>query len=185
MHVKIGPGRKWLGGSGRNIPSFELFISPDWRGTNGWIKFNQPLYRYGNMVTGIELRFKDGVVVDAKAKDNEKLIKDMIAVENADKIGEYSLTDARFSRITKFMGETLYDENVGGKYGNTHLALGNAYRDSYDGDLKKMKSADWKKLGYNESAVHTDIISTTNRTVTATLVDGTKKIIYQNGQFQI
>lgn len=185
LHVKIGPGRKWLGGSGRNIPSFELFISPDWRGTNGWIKFNQPLYRYGNLVTGIELKFKDGLVVEAKAKQNEQLIKDMIAVENADKIGEYSLTDARFSRITKFMGETLYDENVGGKYGNTHIAVGNAYRDSYDGDMKKMKSEDWKRLGYNESAVHTDVISTTNRTVTATLMDGTKKVIYKDGQFQV
>jgi len=37
----------------------------------------------------------------------------MIAVEGADRIGEFSLTDGRMSRITKFMGETLYDENVG------------------------------------------------------------------------
>lgn len=58
----------------------------------------------------------------------------MIAVEHADKIGEYSLTDKRLSRITKLMGETLYDENVGGEYGNTHLALGSAYKDSYIGD---------------------------------------------------
>ncbi|HBA44605.1 TPA: hypothetical protein DEG21_05540 [Patescibacteria group bacterium] len=32
------------------MPSFEIFTSPDWRGTNGWIKFNQPLYRYGNKI---------------------------------------------------------------------------------------------------------------------------------------
>ena len=42
--------------AGRNIPSFEIFTSPDWRGTEGWIAFNQPLYRYGNLVRGIRLR---------------------------------------------------------------------------------------------------------------------------------
>jgi len=56
----LGEKRAWLAGSGRNIPSFEIFTSPDWRGTNGWIRINQPLYRYSNKITGIELWFKDG-----------------------------------------------------------------------------------------------------------------------------
>ena len=55
----------WVGCSGRNIPSFEIFTSPDWRGTEGWISFNQPLYRYGNLVRGIRLEFSDGRVVRA------------------------------------------------------------------------------------------------------------------------
>ena len=185
LKVKLGKKRKWLGGRGRNIPSFELFTSPDCRGTTGKIKFNQPLYRYGNLITGIELEFKDGIVIMAKAKENEQLLKDMIAVEGANKVGEFSLTDSRFSRITKFMAETLFDENIGGEFGNTHIALGMAYRDAYDGDPGKVSEADWKKLGYNESAVHTDIISTTDRTVTATLPDGSKKVIYKSGQFQL
>jgi len=53
----------------------------------------------------------------------------MIATENADKVGEFSLTDARLSRISHFMAHTLYDENMGGPYGNTHIAVGLAYRD--------------------------------------------------------
>jgi aminopeptidase len=183
LEVKLGPDRQWLGGSGRNIPSFELFISPDWRGTNGWIRFNQPLYRYGNLIKGIELEFKDGVVVKASAKENEQVLLDMIAVENADKAGEFSLTDKKFSRITKFMANTLFDENVGGEFGNTHIALGNAYHDSYPGDIKSVSKDQWDEMGYNESAVHTDIISTTNRTVTATLPDGSKKVIYKDGEF--
>ena len=48
----------------------------------------------------------------ASAKTNESVLLDMIAQDNANKVGEYSLTDSRLSRITKFMGETLYDENV-------------------------------------------------------------------------
>ena len=34
------------------------------------------------------------------------------------------MTDARLSRIDRFMASTLYDENVGGPFGNTHLAVG-------------------------------------------------------------
>lgn len=185
LHVRLGSDRKWLGGRGANIPSFELFTSPDWRGTKGWIKFSEPLYRYGNIIEGIELKFEKGKVVESKATKNENVLQEMISQKNADKVGEFSLTDKRFSRITKFMATTLYDENVGGRNGNTHIALGNAYRDGYAGDIKKMKAADWKKRGFNESVIHTDIVSTTPRVVTATLPNGKEKIIYKNGQFTV
>lgn len=183
LWVHLGEKKKWKSGSGRNIPSFEIFTSPDWRGTNGWIRFSEPLYRYGNLITGIELWFKDGKVIKSKAKQNEKVLKQMIATENANKIGEYSLTDKRFSRITKFMAETLFDENVGGKYGNTHLALGNAYHDCFTGDPSQMTEEDWEELGFNSSSVHTDIVSTTPRTVTAYMKDGTHEVIYKDGLF--
>lgn len=183
LWITLGEKRAWHAGSGRNIPSFEIFTSPDWRGTNGWVKFNQPLYRYSNKIEGIELEFKDGRVVKSKAKKNEKLLKEMIATKNADKIGEYSLTDRRHSRITKFMAETLFDENMGGPYGNTHLALGMSYRDTYAGDVSKLTTKEAESLGFNDSSVHTDIISTTKRTVTAHLKDGKEKVIYKDGEF--
>ena len=183
LWIKLGDKRSWHAGRGRNIPSFEIFTSPDWRGTNGWIRFNQPLYRYSNKITGIELWFKNGRVVKSKAKTNEKLLKEMIVTKNADKIGEYSLTDRRHSRITKFMAETLFDENMGGPFGNTHLALGMSYRDTYAGDVSKLTTKQAEKLGFNDSSVHTDIISTTRRTVTAHLKNGTTEVIYKDGQF--
>lgn len=183
LWLTIGKERKWIGGSGRNIPSFEIFTSPDWRGTNGWIRFNQPLYRYGNLIEGVELEFKDGVVVKSKAKKNEKVLKSMLETHNADKVGEFSLTDSRFSRITKFMAETLYDENIGGEYGNTHIAVGSSYHDCYKGDVTKTTEKQWGKMGYNDSAVHTDIVSTVDRTVTAFLSDGTQNVIYKSGKF--
>src|SRR3989344_3023412 len=183
LWITLGEKRQWLAGSGRNIPSFEIFTSPDWRGTNGWIRFNQPLYRYGAKITGIQLWWKKGRVVKATAKTNEKLLKQMIATKDADKMGEYSLTDSRHSRITKFMAETLFDENIGGPQGNTHLAVGMSYQDTFNGNLKTFTKAHAKKLGFNDSSVHTDIISTTRRTVTAHLKDGTQKIIYKGGEF--
>lgn len=185
LWINIGEKRQWLGGGGRNIPSFEIFTSPDWRGTNGWMRFNQPLYRFGNLITDIELEFKKGVVVKGKASKNEKVLKEMIKVKNGNKIGEVSLTDSRFSHITKFMAETLFDENVGGRQGNCHIALGRAYRDTFLGNQDNLKDTDWRNLGFNDSALHTDIISTTQRTVTAYLKGNTQKVIYENGQFTI
>lgn len=185
LWITVGEKRLWLGGGGRNIPSFEIFTSPDWRGTDGWIRFNQPLYRYGNIIEGIELQFKDGKVIKSKATKNEKVLKHMIATENADKVGEFSLTDRRFSKITKFMATTLFDENMGGDQGNTHIALGMSYVDTYNGDPSKLSKQDEKKLGFNDSSVHTDIISTTPRTVTAHFKDGAQQVIYKNGQFTL
>jgi len=183
IRVRLGEKRKWLAGRGYNMPSFEIFTSPDWRGTEGWIRFNQPLYRYSNKITGIQLWFKGGKVVKSSAKTNEKLLKEMIRTKGADRIGEYSLTDSRHSRITKFMAETLYDENMGGPYGNTHMALGMSYRDTFAGDVSKLTDAQAKKLGFNDSSVHTDIISTARRTVTAHLKNGKTKVIYKDGKF--
>lgn len=185
LWVKLGVHRKWLGGSGRNIPSFELFVSPDWRGTEGRIRFTEPLYRYGALIEGAYLEFKEGCVTKATASKGEDLLREMIAVEHADKIGEFSLTDRRFSRITKFMGETLFDENVGGQWGNTHLAIGAAYRDSYTGDPATVTEEQWAEWGYNNSVVHTDIVATSNRTVTAHLTDGSTQVIYRDGEFQL
>jgi len=186
LKVRIGAGRKWLSGGGKNIPSFEIFTSPDWRGTEGWIRFNQPLYYSGKRIAGIELRFEQGVVVTARASENEEALKEMLAQENADKLGEFSLTDKRHSRITRFMATTLYDENMGGAFGNTHIAVGNAYKDTYPGNFASLSQEEWDALGYNSCPkVHTDIISTSDRTVTATLRDGSERVIYRDGMFVI
>lgn len=183
--VQIGEKRKWLGGSGRNIPSFEIFTSPDWRGVDGTIFFDLPLYRYGNIIRDIQLEIKNGLIVKATAAQNQDLLREMIAQKNADKIGEFSLTDRRFSKIDKFMANTLFDENFGGEYGNTHLAIGKAYHDACMTDPKNMTDADFEKLGYNDSPEHTDIIATSNRVVTAVLPDGSKKVIYEGGEFRV
>lgn len=185
LWMSLGEKRRFMGGGGRNIPSFEIFTSPDWRGTNGSIYFNQPLYRYGNLIKDIELEFKNGKIIKASAKKGERLLLEMLKRPNADKVGEFSLTDARFSNITKFMANTLFDENVGGKYGNTHIAVGMSYKDAYDGDPRKVKKSEWEKMGFNDSGEHCDIISTEDRVVTAILKNGEEKVIYKDGKFTV
>jgi aminopeptidase len=185
LWITLGEKRRWLGGSGRNVPSFEIFTSPDWRGTNGRIFFDLPLYRYGNIIRDISLEFKNGRIVSARAAKNEKLLREMIAQKNADKIGEFSLTDTRFSKITKFMADSLYDENFGGKFGNTHLAVGKSYHDTYDGDASRVSEKTFEKLGFNTSPEHTDIIATSDRTVMAYLKGGGERVIYKKGKFVV
>jgi aminopeptidase len=185
LHINIGQKRIWKGGEGRNIPSFEIFTSPDWRGTRGWIKFNQPLYRYGQIIRDIAMKFERGHVVSAKARIGDKFLQQMLKSTGADKLGEVSLTDKRTSRITHAMAETLFDENIGGPYGNTHVAIGKAYRDCYLEDPSKLSDAEWQELGYNDSAEHTDMVSTTDRTVTAVMTYGSQKVIYKNGMFTV
>ncbi len=183
--IGLDKNRKWLGGGGHNIPSFEVFISPDFRRTQGKIRFNQPLYRYGNLIDEVYLEFKKGNVVKADAKKGLAVLKDMIKTKGANYVGEFSLTDRRLSNITKFMAETLYDENVGGRQGNTHIALGNAYKDSYPKNPIKVPKSKWKEMGYNESVIHTDIVSTYKRKVTATLKNKKTLVIYEDGEFKI
>jgi len=82
------------------------------------------------------------------------------------------------------MATTLFDENVGGEFGNTHIALGNAYKDTYPGDISNVSTEEWNEMGYNLCPkVHTDIVSTTGRTVTAVLADNSEKVIYKDGMF--
>jgi aminopeptidase len=185
--LAMGKKRRWVGGSGRNIPSYEIFVSPDCRGAEGYVDFSEPLYYNGTRIEGIHLELNEGRVVKATAKTNEAVLLAMLETPNADRLGEFSLTDGRYSHITRSMANTLFDENRGGPNGNMHLACGMAYADTYDGDPRVLTPAEWSDLGFNDlnCAVHTDIITTSPRTVVATLLDGREVTIYNNGQFTI
>lgn len=185
LWLTVGEKRRWIGGSGRNIPSFEIFTSPDWRGTNGHVKFSEPLFSHGMIARGVRLEFEDGIVTRATADENPELIEQIVAAPGGNRLGEFSMTDARLSRIDRFMANTLYDENTGGPFGNTHMAVGMSLNDTYDGDPTAVTDEEWEELGYNlKAAVHNDIVSTTDRTVTAVLGDGSRRVIYADGRFQ-
>lgn len=185
LHVALWANRKWLGATGNNIPSFEVFISPDWRGTQGYMKFSEPLMYDNKRISGIELVFKNGEVVSGYAKEGNDELQALLNVPNANKIGEFSLTDSRFSSITKFMSTTLFDENVWWKYGNSHIALGNAYPSSYTGNIATATDTDREDMWFNKSDAHVDIVSTTDRVVEAECSSWDKIIIYKNGMFCI
>ena len=186
VDLKISPGekRRWIGLSGHNIPSFEIFLSPDWRGTTGVYFADQPSYRSGNYVKNVRLEFNKGSAVKINAKKGEAFVKKQLSMDKgANKLGEFSLTDKRFSKINVFMANTLFDENYGGKYGNCHIAVGSSYSDSYSGDLKSLSKNLKKKLGFNDSALHWDLVNTEKKRVSAHLTSGKIITIYENGRF--
>ena len=185
FEVLLGEKRRFVSGGGCNIPSFEIFTSPDWRGTRGVYFADLSSYRSGNYVKGIKLEFKAGRAVKATAQQGQNFVRKMLAMdEGACQIGEFSLTDRRFSKITKFMADILYDENFGGKYGNCHVAVGASYADTYSGNVARLTPELKKKLGFNSSALHWDLINTEDKLVQARLKTGKVVTVYEKGQFK-
>ena len=182
--VTPGKQRKWIGVSGHNIPSFEVFISPDWKGTCGRYFADQPSYRNGNYVKGLQLLFERGSVVSVAADEGETFVKQQIAMDRgAQRLGEFSLTDKRFSKIDTFMADTLFDENHGGRHGNCHIALGASYSDTFDGPAAELTKEKKRRLGFNDSALHWDLVNTEEKRVTAHLASGKTITIYEDGMF--
>jgi aminopeptidase len=132
------------------------------------------------------LEFQRGSAVKIEAKSGQSFIQEQLSMDQgANKVGEFSLTDRRFSKISRFMANTLFDENFGGRYGNCHIALGSSYSDTYQGDPSKLTKEMKKELGFNDSALHWDLVNTEKKRVTAHLKSGGQIVIYENGQFSI
>ena len=187
VDLKVTPGerRRWIGISGHNIPSFELFLSPDWRGVEGVYYADQPSYRSGNYVRGVRLEFRDGEAVAADAEEGAAFVAKQLAMDKgACRIGEFSLTDKRFSKIDSFMANTLFDENFGGMWGNCHIAVGSSYSDTYDGDPAELTPERKADLGFNDSALHWDLVNTEKKRVRAVMPDGSAVTVYEDGVFR-
>jgi aminopeptidase len=132
------------------------------------------------------LEFREGEVVSISADQGEDFVRKQLSMDpGAKRLGEFSLTDTRFSRIDHFMANTLYDENYGGAHGNCHVAVGASYADTYAGDITGLDSELKKELGFNDSALHWDLVNTEDKKVVASLRDGSEVVIYAGGRFQL
>ena len=186
LEVQIGEKRQWLGLSGRNIPSFEIFTSPDWRGTRGYFFADSSSFKSGVLVEGVKLQFEKGRVIQSDAEKGARFLKAQLSIDTgAKQLGEFSLTDRRFSKIDHFMANTLFDENYGGRHGNCHVAVGSSYIQAFSGNRRQIKSAQKRALGFNQSAIHWDMVNTERKIVTAHLAGGKSKVIYENGEFTL
>jgi aminopeptidase len=133
-------GRTWVNSDGRrNMPSGEVFTGPLERSANGTIRFTIPTGPRGVIVTGVELVFRDGQVVDAKAERGQHYLDAALATDaGARFLGEIGIgTNAGIDRPT---GHILLDEKMAG---TVHLALGRSYPETG---------------GTNQSALHWDLI---------------------------
>lgn len=145
-----------------NMPGGEVFMAPIRESLNGWIKFDYPSVRDGKEVSGIELVFKDGRVVEAKASKNLDYLKKMLKVDkNAEFVGELGI--GCNPKVKKYTNNLLFDEKIGG---TIHLALGMAYKENGGG---------------NDSALHWDIVKSMKKA--KIIVDG--KVIQEKGVWKI
>lgn len=186
LNVKIGQRRKWVGFTGRNIPSFEMYVSPDMRHTNGVYKSTLPTFRSGNIIGDIQLIFKEGRVTKVTAEHNQGFVEKQLNQDpGAALVGEFALVDKRFSPISKFMANTLYDENHGGEHGSMHIALGNSYSNTFSGETEQLTENTRKTLGFNTSALHWDLVNTEEKRVIAISPTGNRTTIYEKGIFTL
>jgi aminopeptidase len=133
-------GRTWINSDGRrNMPSGEVFTGPHEASASGTVRFTVPTSHGGVDVAGVELRFEDGLVVDARAeRGQDHLLQTLDTDPGARRLGELGIgTNTGIERRT---GMILLDEKIGG---TIHLAVGRSYPETG---------------GINESAVHWDLI---------------------------
>jgi len=167
LHVALTlsiAGRTFINSDGkRNMPSGEIFTGPVEDSVNGWVRFSYPALRDGREVSGIELRFKDGRIIDARAEKNEDYLLSQLDIdEGARYLGEFAV-GANY-QIQRFTKTILFDEKIGG---TIHMAAGAGYPDSGS---------------KNRSALHWDFICDM-REESEILVDG--ELFYRDGQFQV
>ncbi|HEX4833634.1 MAG TPA: aminopeptidase [Trebonia sp.] len=184
LEVGLLPGTCWAGGSlddrngityMPNIPTEEVFTSPDRRRADGEIRLTKPVIVNGRVVEGLTFAIEGGRIGQVAADSGVEAVQAQLDTdEGARSLGEVSLVD-RYSQVARagvLFHNMLFDENAA-----CHVAWGQSFPFAVEGGL----SRSWDELyelGLNRSAVHTDVvIGGAGMTVTGTGPDGTVEII--------
>ena len=134
-----------------NMPTEEVFTAPDARRTEGTVRSTRPLATSGGVIVeGLQLRFEDGRVVEAKADKGEAVIEAQLdSDEGARRLGEVALVDGTspVGQSGVIFFDTLFDENA-----TCHIA--------YGGGLGFTRNAeeDLPEGASNVSSIHTDFM---------------------------
>lgn len=166
-----------------NMPSFEVFTSPDFRKTNGIVYSTKPLMYNGGLIDKFFIEFKEGKAISYYAKVGRKLLTEIFkSDEKARYLGEAALVD-RDTPICKsnlILGSTLLDENS-----SPHLALGDAFAFSIR-NAENYTEEELIAKGLNLNATtHVDfMIGSSDLNILADTKEG-PKLIFKNGKFNL
>ncbi len=159
-----------------NLPTEELFTTPDPERTEGVVASTKPLDVGGSIVAGLRLRFEGGRAVEIDADQNAEALRRRCATdEGAARLGEVALVDgeSRIGRLGRTFFNTLLDENAA-----SHVALGDAYATPI------ADPADLPRI--NESEIHVDfMIGSDEIAVTGVTRGGEELSLLRDGAWQI
>lgn len=147
--MKTPNGRRWCA----NLPTEEVFASPDYRFAEGHFACTRPLSLDGQMFDGIKAEFAGGQLqrIQAKtAKQREYLAAYFSRDKGAGRLGEVALVDkaSRIGQSNRVYHTTLLDENA-----VAHVAFGSAYASTRVPDAKLTGDR-----GLNVSKIHVDVM---------------------------
>ena len=192
LKVELIKGITWGGGFeltdkkkvfNPNIPSEEVFTSPKAGSVDGIVYASKPLSYNGQLIDGFSVRFEGGKVVEVKAKKNQKLLEEMVKIdEGASRLGEVALVpyDSPIRNSGILFYETLFDENAA-----CHLALGAGFKELLP-EGAAISNEDAKARGINDSMIHVDfMIGTEDMEIVGVSFNGKRTTIFKNGNWAI
>lgn len=164
-----------------NMPTEEVFTSPDRLRVNGRVYSSKVLLHNSNIIEDFWLEFRDGKIVDYDAKKGKEILKGIIETdEGSHFLGEVALVDytSPISLTNILFKNTLFDENA-----SCHLAIGEAFPECIEGGLDKSRE-ELLELGLNMSHEHVDFfIGTEDLEIKAVLQNGCETVIMKDGNF--
>ena len=166
LTVGIIPGARWVSGSLKtltgvefmpNLPTEEVFTSPDRRRADGTIALTRPLVMpaAGVLVEDLVVHFEAGRITDVSASTGEDAVRAELDTDSgARSLGEVALVDggSRVRAAGVVFHDTLYDENAG-----CHVAWGQSFPFALAGGLE-LTGDELYERGLNTSNVHTDVV---------------------------
>ena len=165
-----------------NMPSYEIFTTPDYRTANGIVFNSRPLVFHNNIIDNFYIEFKDGIAINYKAKIGNELLKELIEnYKNSNRLGEVALVNnnSPISNTGIIFYNTLFDENA-----SCHLALGRGNPSTVN-NYQNMTPEELNEVGINNSNVHVDfMIGTPDLEIIADTETG-KKLVFKKGNFII
>ena len=159
-----------------NIPTEEIFTTPDPARVDGYASATMPLELYGSVISGIRVEFSGGRAVAIDADEGADALRAAASSDDgASRLGEVALVDGlgRIGPLGTVFLDTLIDENAA-----SHIALGNAY------ELPVEDAKDRKRI--NTSRVHIDfMIGSPEVAVDGITLDGETVPLLRQGAWQI
>ena len=166
-----------------NMPTEEVFTTPDWRRTEGTVRSTLPLQIQGNIVRGLEVRFEGGRAVEVKAGSGEDVMRTHVATDDgAARLGEVALVDGHSAvgDTGLVFYDTLFDENA-----SSHIALGAAIVQAVPW-AHELPPDERVERGVNHSSIHTDFMIGSNELeVDGVTKDGEAVPILRSGDWQL